>query len=151
MAEEWLEQKDLQVGKVYNAYYRQDSIYMLMVTDKMLTSCPYIHQKLFNRTGDFTDSFTGKVFKEASDIEERIMRLSIEKHTYTEPIFGQYKLVKNGGEYYTAAEEINKELKWSEECKDIVKYIKEDTPIYIFGAASHRPKTFKELKELLCP
>jgi len=150
MVEEWLESKDLQVGKVYNAYYRQDSVYLLLVTDKSLNSCPYIHKRSFTDRGDFTGSFTGKVFKEASDIEERIMRLSIEKKTYTEPILGQYKLIKNGGEYYTAAEEIDKELKWTEECKDIVKYIKEDTPVYIFGAASHRPKTFKELKELLC-
>jgi len=34
MVEEWLESKDLQVGKVYNAYYRQDSVYLLLVTDK---------------------------------------------------------------------------------------------------------------------
>jgi hypothetical protein len=146
---EWLEQKDLQIGKVYNAYYKQDSIYMVLVRNKLLENTPYIHKRDFSEGSNFNGSFQGPIFKEASEIEVLTMMTSIKNGKYTEPIFGQYKLVKNGGEYYTAAEEINKKLQWTEECKDIVKYIKEDTPVYIFGAASHRPKTFKELKELL--
>ena len=148
---EWLDQKDLIVGKVYNAYYRADSIYTIMVEQSDLSSSAYIHQKKFSKNGTFSGSFSsmGKIFQEASELECLIMEESIKNNTYTEVIEGQYRLLNKNAEYYTAAVERNTKLKWTEECEGIVQYIKEDSPVYIFGRALHRPKTFKELKELL--
>lgn len=150
LKEEWLDQKQLQIGKVYVAHYSTSSMYLLLAVDSKLTSCPYINDHKYRPDGNFEGSFTGSIFKEATKLEELTLRNSIKEHKYSPVFMGEYKITASNGEYYVAASELNDKIEWTEECKDIVKYIKDDTCVFLFGAVTKKPKTFKELKEIVC-
>jgi len=147
---EWLSQTELKLGETYVAHYQGgDNLYLLLAVNRELSRCPYINKSSFSYEGNFTGSFTGKVFREATMIEKLTLRESIKNRYYTPVYIGEYKITGSNGEYYTAASEVDNKVEWTEECKDIVKYIKDGTPIFLFGAVTHKPQTFKELKKLV--
>lgn len=148
--EGWLGQEELEIGGIYVAHYKGgNSLYLLIAADRQLSKCHFINESRFIRDGNFAGSFQGKIFKKASIIEELTLKKSIEANEYSPVFAGEYKLTTSSGEYYTAALELDNKIEWTEECKDIVKYIKDDKPIFLFGGASKKPKTFKELKEII--
>lgn len=108
----------------------------------------YIHKKSLNLGSiGFKFNFTNNW--EATEDEIELLQESIKNNKYTEPpLIAQY-IVKLSTTNYILATDKQGKVEWTEEIQYVLKYLKDNLKISYKGSVNFKPKTLKDLKELV--
>lgn len=139
-----VQRKDYIKGNYYIGLIGSDRYLFQMGDDKG----KYIHKNvLHSMATNFGSNFSTSYLATKEEIE--LLELSKKNGTYTDPPKPSEYIIKLPTKNYVAATDKNGEIKWSEEILDVLKYLKDDTKISYVGSVNYKPKTLKELKELI--
>jgi|SRR6185437_12062407 len=86
---------------------------------------------------------------EATEEEIELLKESQKNNKYTELVIAQYIIKTTIGNDYIAAIDKQGKVSWTEEIEGVLKYLKDDLKITYKGSVNYKPKTLKELKELV--